>query len=796
MAEIIRLSVLWSETLQIRTLITALLATLCVLFLPFAANAQMLATSSDPVSSEYQPLIDEAKEKGLNIIIIGPDAPKEEVVKQGTTITEDILAVRKEFKRLASRIPYAFVHFENTLKAASPDGTWWWLVIALATAAGGLAAATFISWRVRLIIQPHMSKLFNPEPETRLEKISFLMLRAGVILFNCFVMLASAFLVAVIFDQDHEPTRATIMVIVLSWVSYWVFRAVILFNIIAHDLPNHRMINLDDDAAKKLQYESRNSIVAVIIALGICTWMDLLGLDRDIHKLFLIAAILIATIIFVWLTIRHAKSLQGIVMGAGEPELKPAWRRLFAYAVPVLLSVYLVVAGIISVLRTVMELPSALVLIAAPSIAFFVGIAAYGLALILIDRFYIARQERYEVRVEIERARVEKLRESEEKARLEAMTTDEDEDEQVIINRMMASHKLEEMPAFKPIFKPLIESAAGILIVIVAVGFVLGVWDISVGEQGNPITAFMDTLVLLFAGWLAYRVVAIYIDSKLEDEGPEEEVDSEGEGGQGATRVQTLLPLVRNVLIATIAIIVGMIVLSSMGVDIAPLFAGAGVIGLAVGFGAQTLIRDIFSGGFFLFDDAFRKGEYIELDNIRGTVEKISLRSFQLRHHNGPLHTVPFGEIKQLTNYSRDWVIMKLPLRVTYDTDVERVRKLVKKLGQELLEHPDVGKTFLQPLKSQGVYRMEDSAMLIRVKFMTRPGEQWVTRKVVYAAIRDLFEREGIKFAHKEVTVRLADEPAQPLSEEQKKVVSAAAREAVDADIDIEAIGAGGDDDR
>ena len=84
----------------------------------------------------------------------------------------------------------------------------------------------------------------------------------------------------------------------------------------------------------------------------------------------------------------------------------------------------------------------------------------------------------------------------------------------------------------------------------------------------------------------------------------------------------------------------------------------------------------------------FRKGEYIDVGEVKGTVEKISLRSFQLRHHLGALNTIPFGEIKHLTNYSRDWVMMKLPLRLTYDTDVDKVRKLVKKLGVKLLDHP------------------------------------------------------------------------------------------------------------
>jgi small-conductance mechanosensitive channel len=185
---------------------------------------------------------------------------------------------------------------------------------------------------------------------------------------------------------------------------------------------------------------------------------------------------------------------------------------------------------------------------------------------------------------------------------------------------------------------------------------------------------------------------------------------------------------------------------------------------------------------FFLLDDAFRKGEYIDVGEVKGTVEKISLRSFQLRHHLGALHTIPFGEITHLTNYSRDWVMMKLPLRLTYDTDVEKVRKLIKKLGQRLLEHETEGRKFVQPLKSQGVIQMDDSAMIVRVKYMTRPGDQWTTRKLVYKEIRDLFEQEGIRFAHREVTVRIPDldKGGEGLSDEERRAVGAAARRAVD----------------
>ena len=119
----------------------------------------------------------------------------------------------------------------------------------------------------------------------------------------------------------------------------------------------------------------------------------------------------------------------------------------------------------------------------------------------------------------------------------------------------------------------------------------------------------------------------------------------------------------------------------------------------------------------------------------------------------------------------------KLPLRLTYDTDVEKVRKLVKKLGLALLEDPEIGEKFIQPVKSQGVIQMDDSAMIVRIKFMTHPGEQWVLRKRIYAEIRELFEREGIKFAHREVTVRIPDldEKKDELSEDQIRAIGAGA---------------------
>ncbi|MEM6971885.1 MAG: mechanosensitive ion channel family protein [Pseudomonadota bacterium] len=302
-----------------------------------------------------------------------------------------------------------------------------------------------------------------------------------------------------------------------------------------------------------------------------------------------------------------------------------------------------------------------------------------------------------------------------------------------------------------------------------------------------------DVVDIVFLGYVVFHAVRIWLDQKIQEEGGHEDVSAsmlEGEGGgAGATRLATLLPLLRNFILGFIGVTVVLLIAIELGVNVAPLFAGAGIVGLAIGFGAQTLVRDIISGAFFLVDDAFRKGEYIDVGSVKGTVEKISIRSFQLRHHLGMLHTIPFGEIQYLTNFSRDWVMMKLPLRLTYDTDVERVRKLIKKLGIRLMEDPTVGHLFLQPLKSQGVIQMEDSAMIVRVKFMTRPGDQWVTRKRVFAEIRELFEEEGISFAHREVTVRIPDidKRAEPLQEDDRKAIGAATRANLDV-IEAEAL--------
>ena len=278
---------------------------------------------------------------------------------------------------------------------------------------------------------------------------------------------------------------------------------------------------------------------------------------------------------------------------------------------------------------------------------------------------------------------------------------------------------------------------------------------IAAGSLGARIAgALFDIIVTLIVASAVWGVISTAIMRHAPRDGLDAQAEIEGEGGgAGLTRLQTLLPLLRKFLLVVLIILVGMIIISSLGINIGPLLAGAGVVGIAIGFGAQTLVRDIFSGIFFLIDDAFRIGEYIDVGFAKGTVERISIRSIRLRHHLGPIHTIPFGTLRNVTNFSRDWVIMKLELRMPADTDLENVRKLVKRLGQEMLVDPEHGPHFLQPLKSQGVHRMDDDAFIVRVKFMAVPGEQFVLRREIYRRIQELFREHGIRFAPRRVIV-------------------------------------------
>jgi small-conductance mechanosensitive channel len=308
--------------------------------------------------------------------------------------------------------------------------------------------------------------------------------------------------------------------------------------------------------------------------------------------------------------------------------------------------------------------------------------------------------------------------------------------------------------------EPVLRRAVHVVVTVGGLLALAGLWDIdlfALAERGlgsRIASALLGSAITVLLAWVLWELARTAIDRRLAAERGPGAAETGDEGAAAASRLRTLLPLLRVLLLAAIVVMATLSILAALGVNILPLLAGASVVGLAIGFGSQTLVRDVVSGAFFLLDDAFRVGEYIEVGDAKGTVEKITIRSLHLRHQRGAVNVLPHGEIRRLRNLSRDWMIMPLEFRLTYDADLIKVKRILKRIGQELAEDPELGPHLLQPLKSQGVLATEDSALLVRAKFMARPGSApYLIRREAYTRILKAFREEGIQFAHRQVTV-------------------------------------------
>jgi len=267
----------------------------------------------------------------------------------------------------------------------------------------------------------------------------------------------------------------------------------------------------------------------------------------------------------------------------------------------------------------------------------------------------------------------------------------------------------------------------------------------------------LEAAATVVAAWILWTALSAVIDEKMP---PAAAPGDEDEIPGSASRLDTLLPLVRNTLLIGLAVVAVIVALATLGLDIGPLLAGLGVVGIAIGFGAQSLVRDIISGLFFLMEDAFRVGEYIDTGRLRGTVEGMSLRSVRLRHQNGQVHTIPFGQVQAVTNFSRDWSVIKFNLQVEPTADIETVRKTIKRVGQELLDDPEIGAEFIQPLKMQGIIDVLQTALVVRCKFAATPIRPTYIQRRALQRLIEAFSAAEIHFAAPNFTMQLASSSA------------------------------------
>jgi small-conductance mechanosensitive channel len=779
-------------------------------------------STSDADDARVQEIMKQAAENGVGVVVIdsngkllnqldssaapsqagaqdNPDADQEHSALM--KLQERTIGFRTALFERIVQLPDALNEVLYILRAASPDGTLWAFGKALLISLGLFGAGVVVEREVfgKRIARRFVTARVLVNPVGYSEKMPFLVFRFFMGVIGILVSMAVAYLLGWIIFGGLEDSAMQFTVTLIN-IGYFVCRvfAGLSRMILSPFLAQYRVPVFNDRDAKRL-----HNWLWILASLDTCAilfgvWIGELGLNYDVYAFIasLLSAMIVLANILMVLVNRRAIS-NALRHGQPAEEVSFITRILSRVWAPGII-LYVLFAWVELTYDLVLANPSSIPLIAGAYGIIVSIIVVYGVINFAIERsFARARNIRRlnEIRDEQAAAR-EAADESVGTEDFPELSADIEEAEHLALAEEHARALMMPRRTLNT-FEALARRVAAILAFVAGAYAFFFIWDNESTQMVESLAdRLLDIMVIIFIGYVVYHAFRIWIDTKIEAEvgdQPEAELGDEGSGASSASRLATLLPLFRNFILIVVVVTIILIVLMEFGINVGPLFAGAGIVGVAVGFGSQALVRDIFAGAFFLFDDAFRKGEYLDVGGVKGTVEKISVRSFQLRHHLGALHTIPFGELQVMTNYSRDWVIMKLPLRVTYDTDVEKVRKLIKKLGIELLDDPVIGNDFIQPLKSQGVIEMQDSAMIIRVKFMTKPGDQWLVRKKVYEEIRSLFEREGIRFAHREVTVRLADGKVDNLSEQERKAVTAAAQASIEEDM-MDAPETNGDD--
>jgi len=267
------------------------------------------------------------------------------------------------------------------------------------------------------------------------------------------------------------------------------------------------------------------------------------------------------------------------------------------------------------------------------------------------------------------------------------------------------------------------------------------------------------TLFVAFVAWELFKYMTEpYMGTKSKDAA---QAIADGDANAApASRLSTMMPLMRRTAAVLIILVAVMVALQDFGINITPLIAGASVFGIAISFGSQTLVKDIVSGLFYLSDDAFRVGEYIDCGKAKGTVEGFTLRSIKLRHQNGQVHTIPFGQLGQITNFSRDWITVKFNLRFARDTDIEKLRKASKKIGADMMEMPAIADQILAPFKMQGVADIAGNALVVRFKFTARPGNPAAIQREALKRMFSTFPAMGFEFATEGANVVVHTGPA------------------------------------
>ncbi|MBB4312835.1 mechanosensitive ion channel domain-containing protein [Roseospira marina] len=296
-------------------------------------------------------------------------------------------------------------------------------------------------------------------------------------------------------------------------------------------------------------------------------------------------------------------------------------------------------------------------------------------------------------------------------------------------------------------------SAVRVLVGLIALALILDAWHLGalswlLDGGGKRFVTMALNLALVLAVAVALwegvnHMILRYLSS----------TDAQGKLVERGQRERTLLPLLRNVLTVFLVVVASLIVLSEIGVDIAPLLAGAGVIGLAIGFGSQKLVQDVISGVFNLLEDTIGVGDVVQVGSHAGVVEAMSIRSIRLRDLSGNLHTIPFSGVDTVTNMTKDFSYYLLEVGIAYRENTDYVTSILHEIGAELQADDEYGPSILEPLEVLGVDGFKDSAVIIKARIMTKPIMQWWVGREFNRRMKHRFDALGIEIPFPHTTL-------------------------------------------
>lgn len=269
----------------------------------------------------------------------------------------------------------------------------------------------------------------------------------------------------------------------------------------------------------------------------------------------------------------------------------------------------------------------------------------------------------------------------------------------------------------------------------------------SMQALGGAATSALRIAGIVVAAWLliivaqrAIRTLRIRIASRFDDR-------------ESVKRAETLGRVFRYLVAVVVSLLAGTLVLSEMGVSVAPILGAAGVAGLAVGFGAQSLVKDYFSGFFILLENQVRQGDVVEIGGKSGLVEEVTLRFVRLRDYSGNVHFISNGLITTVTNMSRGFAQSVIDIGIAYREDVDEAFELMRGVGAEMRADPQFGSLILDDLEIAGVDQWADSAVVLRCRFKVAPLAQWGVRREYLRRLKRVFDQRGIEIPFPHLTV-------------------------------------------